>query len=513
MSQKKWSQYQEAVFEAVLRGVGHLVVCARAGSGKTTTLMEAMARLVAAIKGLTVLMVAFNKSIAKELEKRAPAGVEVKTCHGYGLRACSRAYGRVRVDESRLHALIRVLVEGTAETADLRAALNKTVSLAKGCLCKNARDVDALMDDFGVDVGEETDRDEFIAMVLKLLGWCADPFKQAQMKSARQREECWVLYTSSEAVIDFDDMVWLPVVNELRVFQFDRVFIDETQDLNAAQIELALRACKKNGRIIAVGDDRQAIYRFRGADADAMKNVIDRLHAKVLPLSITYRCPKSVVRVAQAIVPDLEWAPNAEEGIVAEINEEEMFKKVREGDFILSRTNAPLIGHCLRLLRDGKRANIQGRDIGAQLALFVKKSKCRSIEALREYTDAWCEREVARLLKKDPPHDTQSVEDKAATVLALAEPCASVEDLLASIDQLFSDKDPESKIILSTTHKAKGLERDNVFMLADTYLRKPRGAEGPSKEEENLYYVAATRAKKALYFVREGNKKVEGGGP
>lgn len=502
-----WSTYQEAVFADIESGSGHTVVLARAGSGKTTTIMEGL-KLVP--RGLSVLMVAFNKSIAKELERRAPAGVEVKTCHGYGLRACSRKYGRVRIDDGRLHALIRVLVENTPETSDLRAALAKTVSLAKGCLCRTAREVDALMDDFGIDLGEEGDRDEFIAMVLKLLGWCADPFKQAQMKSARQREEHWVLYQSNEVAIDFDDMVWLPVANELRVFQFDRVFVDETQDLNAAQIELALKACKRGGRILAVGDDRQAIYRFRGADANAMQNVIDRLGAKVLPLSITYRCPKSVVRVAQLIVPDLEWAPNAEEGSVTEASVEEMYKNVREGDFILSRTNAPLIGHCLRLLRDGRRANIQGRDIGAQLASFIKKSKCRSIEALREYTDAWCEREVARLLKKDPPADTAGVEDKAATVLALAEGCASVDELLANIDRLFSDSDPETKIILSTTHKAKGLERDNVFMLADTYLRKPRGAATAGKEEQNLYYVAATRAKKNLVFVRE---RKEGGAP
>jgi superfamily I DNA/RNA helicase len=498
-----WSTYQEAVFADIESGSGHTVVSARAGSGKTTTIMEGLKRVP---RGLSVLMVAFNKSIAKELERRAPAGTEVKTLHAYGLRACSRKYGRVRIDDSRLHGLVRVLVENTPETADLRAALAKTVSLAKGCLCRSAREIDALMDDFGIDLGEdgeEADRDEFIAMVQKLLGWCADPYKQAQMKSARQREEHWVLYQSNEAAIDFDDMVWLPVNNELRTFQFDRVFVDETQDLNAAQIELALKACKRGGRILAVGDDRQAIYRFRGADANAMQNVIDRLSAKVLPLSITYRCPKAVVRVAQVIVPDLEWAPNAEEGTVTEASVEEMYKAVREGDFILSRTNAPLIGHCLRLLRDGRRANIQGRDIGAQLASFIKKSKCRSIEALREYTDEWCEREVARLLKKDPPADTAGVEDKAATVIALAEGCTTVEELLANIDRLFSDSDPETKIMLSTTHKAKGLERDNVFMLADTYLRKPRGAEAPNKEEQNLYYVAVTRAKKNLIFVRE----------
>lgn len=506
-----WSTYQEAVFADIAEGSGHTVVLARAGSGKTTTTIEGTKRVP---RGLSILMVAFNKDIALVLERRAPKGVEVKTCHGFGLRACSWKYGRdLKVEKNRLPALARVLVRPTPANADLLGALEKTVSLSKGCLASTAREVDALMDDFGIDLGKDPvmDRASFVDAVLKLLDWCKDPFKQAQMKSARERESHWVLFRSNVPMIDFDDMIWLPVVNELRVFQFDRVFIDETQDLNAAQIALALRACKKSGRILAVGDDRQAIYRFRGADENAVKNVIDRLDAKVLPLSITYRCPKSVVRVAQTIVPDLEWAPDAEEGKVAEASENDMLKNVKEGDFILSRTNAPLVGYCMRLLREGRRAHIQGRDVGAQLALFVKRSRCQTIEDLREYVDMWLEREIARLSKKIPPADTTMVEDRAATILALSEGCRTVAELLSNIDSLFSEKDPEKKIVLSTTHKAKGLERDTVYMLADTYLRRARGSERPNKEEENLFYVAVTRAKKNLFFVREQNK--DGGAP
>ena len=69
---------------------------------------------------------------------------------------------------------------------------------------------------------------------------------------------------TEDGCIDFDDMIWLPVVLDLPQRKFDRVFIDECQDLNRSQIELSLRAVKPDGRILAVGDPHQAIYSFRG---------------------------------------------------------------------------------------------------------------------------------------------------------------------------------------------------------------------------------------------------------
>src|SRR5690606_3738153 len=66
---------------------------------------------------------------------------------------------------------------------------------------------------------------------------------------------------------DFDDMIWFPFVYRLNVGKFDVVFVDEAQDLNAAQIAMVLSACKVNGRIIAVGDPAQCV------DENTMVNV------------------------------------------------------------------------------------------------------------------------------------------------------------------------------------------------------------------------------------------------
>jgi superfamily I DNA/RNA helicase len=256
---------------------------------------------------------------------------------------------------------------------------------------------------------------------------------------------------------------------------------------------MAMRAVKSGGRICAVGDPRQAIYGFRGADSTAVDNVVSRLQATVLPLSVCYRCCKAVIREAQTVVPGIESAPNAEEGSVSDVTVKEMKRGARPGDFILSRTNAPLISLCMYFLKEGRPASIQGRDVGASLAAFVKKSKAPSVEALRDYVEAWRNVECARLAAKH--RDTQAVEDRAECILAISEDAASVADVLSSIESLFADKDSSQRIVLSSTHKAKGLERERVWLLRSTYMRRPE------PEEANLFYVATTRARKTLFMV------------
>lgn len=466
----KYSQYQLAVFENVATGTGHTFVGAVAGSGKTTTIVEALKHVP---RGCTTLFVAFNKSIAEELKKRAPRGVEVSTLHSYGLKTITASLGRLRIDARRVDDMVRAMHGDDPKTWDFRRDLTKTVSLAKGQLASDEAEVDAIIDAFGIESARNGARQAFVKDVLKILLQCTE--------------------VSEDGRIDFDDMIWLPVVLSLRQVQFDRVFVDETQDLNAAQIEMTMRAVKKNGRICAVGDPRQAIYGFRGADSAAVDNIVKRLDATVLPLSVCYRCAKSIIREAKDVVPQIEWAPDAEEGVVSDMTVREMKQEAAPGDFILSRTNAPLISLCMYFIKEGRPANIQGRDVGASLAAFCKKSKAKNVEALCDYVEDWRDKECARLAAKH--RDTQSVEDRAECILALSEGAASVDDVVERIELLFADKDDSSRITLSTTHKAKGLERDRAWVLQSTYRRRP------GVEEENLYYVAVTRARKTLYLV------------
>lgn len=521
---RTWSTYQLAVFKNVAEGTGHTVVDAVAGSGKTTTIEAAVDYIP---RGLRTAFFAFNKDIAKVLGQRlAGKPVEVSTLHSYGLKCITAALGRLAIDEYRVHDFVadlydaeitrlekaitasndegdkQQMVEQLEAIDDRCRALIKAVSLSKSALALDPVAIDEVMYRFNVELpskdgdedesafGEdqeaedaaEADRQKFIQEVLGLLRRC---------------------YSTEDGKIDFDDMVWLPVVRKLRQRKFDRVFVDETQDLNAAQIELTLRAVRDDGRILAVGDPRQAIYAFRGADERAFDNVRERLDATKLNLSVCYRCSKAVIQHAQTIVPDIEFAPDAVDGAVIPSSRERMEKEAGPGDFILSRTNAPLVGLCMAFLKDGRRANIQGRDVGASLAAFVKKSKAADVPALRNHVEEWSKKECARLAAKK--RDTQAVEDRAACLVALSDGAVSVEDVIARINEMFADKSDGARITLSTTHKAKGLERDRVWLLSGTYRRRP------GVEEDNLYYVAVTRAKHTLMLVEGFEKKPQTG--
>jgi superfamily I DNA/RNA helicase len=467
---RNWSSYQKDIFRDIAKGIGHTVVIARAGSGKTSTIVEGFKYLP---KGKKTLMVAFNKAIAEELKQRAPSYVDVMTLHSLGFRAIKQSFGEVVLENDKAHHLIATLIGDDRDMWEVNQSIAKCVSLCKGFLVDTPAKIGDLIDRFGIEIFDYS-RDKFIELVIKTLGLCKNTKK----------------------VVDFDDMIWFPFVYRLNVGKFDVVFVDEAQDLNQAQIAMVLSACKIDGRIIAVGDPAQSIYQFRGADSEAIPNFVHKLSAKTLPLSVTYRCPKKVVELAQEIVPDIVAAEDAKDGTVEDVPVEQILKLVKAGDFVLSRTNAPLVKYCMALLRAGIPANIQGRDVGSNLLYFIKKSKAKTINAFIDYVNSWREIEVKRLLSEKK--DTMVAIDKSECLLNLCEGTLTIKDLKETIEKLFNDVDDSSKVIFSTTHKAKGLERNRVFILTNTYRYGP-GVEG---EEANLWYVAVTRSKSELYLVR-----------
>ena len=321
---RNWSDFQKAIFKDIASGEGHTVVIARAGSGKTATIIEGFKYIP---KGKKTLMVAFNKSIADELKQRAASYIDVFTLHSLGFRSIKQAFGEVVLETNKARILTSTVIGDDYDLWELNQSICKCVSLCKGGLIDTPDKIGDLIDKFGIEIFDLS-RDKFIQHVIKVLALCK----------------------AQKNVIDFDDMVWFPFVYRLNVGKFDIVFVDEAQDLDAAQMAMVLSACKMGGRIIAVGDNFQAIYLFRGADSESIPNFISKLKAKTLPLSTTYRCPKKVIKLAQEVVPDIQCLDTAEDGLVEHISTQDLLKIVKIGDFVLSRTNAPLIKHCMVLL-------------------------------------------------------------------------------------------------------------------------------------------------------------------
>src|SRR5690606_34207643 len=198
-------------------------------------------------------------------------------------------------------------------------------------------------------------------------------------------------------VIDFDDMILFPLIKNLRVrWPKDLVIVDEAQDLSRTRQALARLFVKpRTGRMVIVGDDRQAIYGFSGADAEALPNLIKSFNATALPLSVTWRCPKAVVAEAPQYVPDIVAAPEAPEGEAQAVVD--LPEVMTPGaDAILCRNTAPLIGLAYKLIRAGIPAKVEGRAIGDGLKALAQRWKVTTVAGLLHRLETWEDREIAK---------------------------------------------------------------------------------------------------------------------
>ena len=263
-------------FDFIATGTGDAVVDAVPGSGKTTTCVEASKRL----KTRRALFCAFNKHIADELNTRLD-GMRAQTIHSVGLSSL-RPLGRPEVDAKKYSKLVReyLIDSGITEQETLTTASSRIRDLLRlaQLTLADAEEESALR-----DIADRFDLDRADwAFTWKAIA----PILNRGMELAPE-------------VIDYNDMVWLPHVLSLAPRKVDWVFVDEAQDLNRAQLELVMKARANGGRMLFVGDKRQAIYGFTGADTQSIPNIIDRTQATVLPLSICLPLPDFGNRAGQ----------------------------------------------------------------------------------------------------------------------------------------------------------------------------------------------------------------------
>lgn len=468
-----WSNYQKAIFKDIAKGQGNTLVIARAGAAKTSSLVQGSKYLP---RRKSSLFCAFNKHIQEELKLRLGSYVECLTLHSLGFRAIklrfgTDGFGEIELNNRKCWEIVKSFIGDDKEDYDLIEQITKCVSFCKGALVDTPNGIEEIIYKYEVDMCDVPLKD-FIIHVSKALRMCKEQTN----------------------VIDFDDMIWFPFVYRLNVGKYDYVFIDESQDLNRAQIELALSACKIGGRVVAVLDPAQAIYGWRGADTDVLDNLRSRLSPKELPLPICYRCPKKVVLAAQEFVPDIQPFDKAIEGEINELHVNKLMKSAKAGDYVISRYNAPLIKHCLAFLKNGIPANILGRDIGSNLIYLIKKSKKRTVRDFLKWLTVWEKQEKEKLLDRYPNASTESISDKAECLRNLCEDTSTLKEVKENIDKLFKDNEEKDIVLFSSIHRIKGKETDRVFVLADTLNSN-------SQEELNLHYVAITRAKKHLFMV------------
>lgn len=473
----EWSKYQEAIFDGVVNGSGNIRVNALAGSAKTTSLVESANRVDQDKK---VLLCAFNKRIKEELEGRnLNANIRCSTLHSLGFAACRKAEPFVQVDGNKVDDIITSMKFNipSENFSKIMSGLKQSVSLSKALLVDTPSKIKAVIEEYDIDY-TPYGLDEFVGMVFKVL----DKSK------------------SITKVIDFDDQIYHPVIFQYPVEKFDSIFIDEFQDLNKAQMSLAFMAKKKDARIFVFLDILQAIYAFRAADPKHVKETLESLNATEYSLPICYRCPNKVIDLAKEFAPNMESPPGNPDGEVHNVLPNQVYNLAKPGDFILSRKNAPLITYCLNFLKQGTPANIAGRDIAMQLVNVVKKTKAKTIDSFNLKVEDMRSKEISKASKEKKFHLIESIHDKYDCLTALSSACKTTKEITSKINSMFVDVSDTKVVLLSSVHKAKGLERNNVFLIKNTFSFA-------DDSEKAIYYVAITRAKNKLYFIEKEEKE------
>jgi len=517
------SPQQQAYFDWIESGKGSAVVIAVAGSGKTTTLVQGLGLMEG--RGF---FGAYNKAAAQEIRDRVEQERSkrrdpdfgkkfyIATVHAACFSAWRQIYPKVEVDDRKVGNLITRYAEeiGDNDGAVIKQALpfiSKMVSFGKqyliGVLGKfGFRDLDKwfeLVEHFSADedLPEGVDLRAALEWVITI--------------SMRSKELC-------REIIDFNDMIYAPLAFKAHFFQNDWVLLDECQDINPARREAARRMLKPGGRFVGVGDDRQAVYGFTGAGADSIDRIAEEFGCIRLPLTVSYRCPKTVVNYAHQWVQHIQAHESAPEGVVREVKIDKLPASpdhtpdqrpwflqdaVGNADAILCRYTAPLIKTAYSMIKEGVACRVEGRDIGQGLAILAKRWKVKTLDKLAERLEQHRKREVEKARAAGSERREQEVEDKIATLFVIIDRCHAlgkhtVLDMLDEIALIFADN-VKGTAVLCTGHKAKGREWSRVYwILPKTGGRRSR-KDWEQIQESNLCYVICTRAKSELVLVPE----------
>lgn len=500
----KPSKYQTAIFDFVQHGNGNAVIEAVAGSGKSTTAIKCLELID---KECKVLMTAFNKDIVNDLSKKVNnipnnSNISCKTMHSLGFGMLMSNYRNV-IDPkpntfkytSYIYNNINELSDGVYELLEKKDKskyidnVKMLVDFGRYYLCENVNDLDFIEKHYRIPIYSNEKK-----VALSIMEWGKNNID----------------------TIDFTDMIWLPNVLNCKPYGelYDWIICDECQDIMTAERMLLLRCTKMSTRMLFFGEKVQCIYTFMGSDYRSFNELKKLPNTISLPLSISYRCSKNVVNLAKEFNPNIEAKEDAPDG---NIEYNIPIDNIKDGDMVLCRNNAPLLQLYCELVKQGKSSYIRGKDAGSDLIKLIEKTKENKISIglnkkgviPKLYNNLIDEIDTVMKINKitfDMAIEDMSISamyDKIKAIEAISLDYEYTEDLIAKIKELFIDKKKKG-IELSTIHKAKGLECENVFICCPSLMPSKNAKEyWEIEQERNLMYVAYTRAKTNLYFLDE----------
>lgn len=299
-------------------------------------------------------------------------------------------------------------------------------------------------------------------------------------------------------------------------YRYSASIINNIEYSNDKKMVYSLNVSKNHTYVADGIATHNCIYSFMGSDYRSFDELRKLPNTISLPLSISYRCSRKVVEFAKKLNNNIEAKDGANDGNVifnASIDD------INDGDMVLCRTNAPLMQLYCELTKNGKTAYIRGKDVGSNLIKTITKTKEDKLNKnlknrgvfsklynnlINEIDTVMNKHHITLEMAMDDVEICQQL-DVIHALEAISDDMSTSDELIKKIKTLFSDKKMKG-ISLSTIHKAKGLESENVFICCPSLLPSKNAKEAWEMQQEmNLEYVAYTRAKNNLLFLDESD--------
>ena len=475
------SQEQENIYSFVRDSAANILVEAVAGSGKTTTQNGCIPEIRYKSQS-AILQLAFNKAIAEEqkdiIKRNGWRGVKSMTFSAMGLSILMRMYPASKLDSRK--------VQKIAERITPKYNLSQQDAICAIRLVNNHKQTllppESIIMQY--DIFPEGDMEIFCDA-------CDE-----------------ILQTSNEemATHDFNDMVYIPLLYAEKIQTYDHVMVDEAQDLSPARRLFAAMLLSSRGRFYAFGDRHQSIYAYQGADFNSMDLIKELFSCTELPLHTSFRVPRKIADFAQQFCPHIKSSEDAEDGEVLDINEhEKQIAEIRMQGFegkamLLCRYNAPVLKLAWDIFKGGGEPHVLGRDMYSKLGKLLK--------ACGGDAEKWKDQQLDFMIKNNIHGQQGNIIDTYKSMLRLR---TIAEETGKSPDDVVYALSKGEGLIVSTIHKAKGLETNSVAifgwhdMMPSEYAKQDWELE----QERNLQYVAVTRARHSLYLLNS-QYRIEG---
>lgn len=475
---------QDIIVEAIGKH-NKVKVSARAGAAKTTTLV-----LAAQAYRVPSLYIAYNKHMAEEARNKFPEHVEVRTAHSYAYRSHA---------DSIKHKLVRIPgvggkynnVCGTGSEVARYFKLapfvvNDQKSVTSAAMGYAVRSTVANFEYSGdYEIKEKHVSFREAEKVFKISGFNKKEYAHRVLKYARQ---LWDLRIDpkSDVMITHDTYLKLWQLSKPSLDGYEIIYVDEFQDMNGCLLEVILN---HPGKVVGVGDDHQSIYGWRGS-----LNAMQICDWPEYSLSKSFRFGQEVAEVAKDILLD----NSGNRTIQFDGNENlttKIVDKMEEDQYtMIFRTNSLLIETALDLI-------LQGKEVNMSIDVSDFKSMMSSANALRkgEMKNVKHQSFVPYVSWGELMDEVEASKDQEVKRIVKFINDGRYEEIMNALSSYKKSDNPD--IFLITGHKSKGLEFENV-VLAEDFLPHEVDEKGNwigfAGQEQNLLYVAATRAKNVL---------------